>query len=154
MNILIKLTCLIGLVIAPILGNGTSATPELKEVKCTMEMTTSCSEDMGKCDMSKCEKMTKEECAKMCDSLKCNPEQKQMCLSHYDAKGKFIASTYTEEEEKSCCAKDKGDSPEAIEKGTNHVSATITKTINGKKVTEKIEGTYNEVKAKMVDAMK
>ncbi len=152
MNILIKLTCLIGLVIAPILGNGTSVTPELKEVKCTMEMTTSCSEDMGNCDMSKCATMTKDECAKMCDSLKCSPEQKQMCLSHYDAKGKFIAST-CKEEGKSCCVKDKGDSPEAIEKGTNHVSATITKTINGKKVTEKIEGTYNEVKAKM-DAMK
>jgi K(+)-stimulated pyrophosphate-energized sodium pump len=152
MNILIKLTCLIGLVIAPILGNGTSVTPELKEVKCTMEMTTSCSEDMGNCDMSKCATMTKDECAKMCDSLKCSPEQKQMCLSHYDAEGKFIAST-CKDERKSCCIKDKGDSPEAIEKGTNHVSAKITKTINGKKVTEKIEGTYNEVKAKM-DAMK
>ena len=46
---------------------------------------------MGKCDMSKCAKMTKEECAKMCDSLKCSPEQKEMCLSHYDADGKFVA---------------------------------------------------------------
>jgi K(+)-stimulated pyrophosphate-energized sodium pump len=58
MNILIKLTCLIGLVIAPILGNGTA--PEAKEMKCVIKMSTECSEDMGKCDMSKCADMTKD----------------------------------------------------------------------------------------------
>jgi K(+)-stimulated pyrophosphate-energized sodium pump len=152
MNILIKLTCLIGLVIAPILGNGTA--PQAKEVKCTIEMKSTCSEDMGGCDMDKCATMTKDECAKMCDSLKCTPEQKEKCLSNYDANGKFVAPACKEGEGKSCCAKEgKGDSPEAIEKGTNHVTATITKTVDGKKVTETIEGSYNEVKAKM-DAMK
>jgi K(+)-stimulated pyrophosphate-energized sodium pump len=152
MNILIKLTCLIGLVIAPILGNGTA--PEGKEVKCTIEMKSTCTEDMGGCDMDKCATMTKDECAKMCDSLKCTPEQKEKCLSNYDANGKFVAPACKEGEGKSCCAKEaKGDSPEAIEKGTNHVTATITKTVDGKKVTETIEGSYNEVKAKM-DAMK
>jgi K(+)-stimulated pyrophosphate-energized sodium pump len=98
MNILIKLTCLIGLVIAPILGEGSTTH---KEMTCTVEMK-SCEEGemMGNCDMSKCATMTKDECAKMCDSLKCTPEQKEMCLSHYDANGKFIAK-----EEKACCAK-------------------------------------------------
>ena len=47
----------------------------------------------------------------------------------------------------------KGASVEEVNNGTNHVKATITKTVNGKAVTETIEGTYNEVKAKM-DALK
>jgi hypothetical protein len=53
MNILIKLTCLIGLTIAPILGNGVS---QHKEMKYSMEMMESCHGEgmtMGKCDMSK-----------------------------------------------------------------------------------------------------
>jgi K(+)-stimulated pyrophosphate-energized sodium pump len=109
---------------------------------------------MGKCDMSKCKDMTKEECAAMCDSLKCTPEQKKACLSHYGANRKFVAPKEGKGDmKKDCCAKDKGDSPEAIEKGTNHVTATITKTVDGKKVTKTIEGSYDEVKAKM-DAMK
>jgi len=151
MNILIKLTCLIGLVIAPILGSGVAK--EGKEMKCTVDVKMECKGDMiGKCDMSKCATMTKEQCAAMCDSLKCTPEQKEACLSHYDANGKFVAPKECKEEAgKSCCAK--GSSMEELEKGTNHVSATITKTVDGKKVTETIEGTYNEVKAKM-DAMK
>jgi K(+)-stimulated pyrophosphate-energized sodium pump len=150
MNILIKLTCLIGLVIAPILGNSVT---QKKEMKCTMDVKMECKGDMmGKCDMSKCATMTKEQCAAMCDSLKCTPEQKEACLSHYDADGKFVAPKACKEEAgKSCCAKES--SMEELEKGTNHVSATITKTVDGKKVTETIEGTYNEVKAKM-DAMK
>ncbi len=153
MNILIKLTCLIGLVIAPILGNGTA--PEGKEMKCTIEMKSSCSEEEmnGNCDMSKCATMTKDECAAMCDSLKCTPEQKEKCLSHYDANGKFVAPTCKEGEGKSCCDKEKVDSMEDLEKGNNHVTATITKTVDGKKVSETIEGTYNEVKSKL-DAMK
>ena len=99
MNILIKLTCLIGLVIAPILGNGVS---ENKMKSCSMmEMNASCckAEEMmiGKCDMSKCATMTKEECAAMCDSLGCTAAQKEMCMSHFDAEGKFMSC------EKSCC---------------------------------------------------
>lgn len=72
MNILIKLTCLIGLVIAPILGNGTQSegkaaccTGEKTEMKCT-------DSQMGKCDMSKCATMTKDECAAMCDKNGCS----------------------------------------------------------------------------------
>jgi K(+)-stimulated pyrophosphate-energized sodium pump len=99
MNILIKLTCLIGLVIAPILGNESSknAIPQCalpaKEMKCDMKA-------MG-CDMTKCATMTKEECAKMCDDKECSPEQKEMCMSHYDADGKFVAPTNA----KACCGK-------------------------------------------------
>jgi K(+)-stimulated pyrophosphate-energized sodium pump len=63
MNILIKLSCLIGLVIAPILGSHTEGA-ENKEVKIEMV-----SGMMGKCDPAKMATMTKEECAKMCDEM-------------------------------------------------------------------------------------
>ncbi len=57
MNILIKLTCLIGLVIAPILGNGTHTISEKAACCASTEMCTS---------------MSKEEClAKGCDSKTC-----------------------------------------------------------------------------------
>ncbi|MES2798795.1 MAG: sodium-translocating pyrophosphatase [Bacteroidota bacterium] len=118
MNILIKLTCLIGLVIAPILGSGHEGGKDAHgecaaKSECCQEMK-SCHGDMkacgphmdgktmiGKCDMSKCATMTKDECAKMCDSLKCTPEEKEMCLAHYDANGKFIGGGH--HAEKSCC---------------------------------------------------
>jgi K(+)-stimulated pyrophosphate-energized sodium pump len=110
MNILIKLTCLVGLVIAPLLGNGHG--DSAKDAACGMDKChgkMECSKDMkdchgnmdacdphhkgdymiGKCDMRKCAKMTKDECAAMCDSLKCTPEEKAMCLAHYDENGKF-----------------------------------------------------------------
>jgi K(+)-stimulated pyrophosphate-energized sodium pump len=124
MNILIKLTCLVGLVIAPILGDGHGA-EEAKGDGCNkMEQChgkKECKGDMaschgamktcnphmngetmiGKCDMAKCATMTKDECAKMCDSLNCTPEEKAMCMSHFGPDGKFIGG-----EMKACC-KDK-----------------------------------------------
>jgi len=151
MNILIKLTCLIGLVIAPILGAGNEG--GTKEMECTMEME---SKDMGKCDMSKCKDMTKEECAAMCDSLKCTPEQKEACLSHYDADGKFVA-----EKKDDCCAKKDAMAPSAAEKNVKVVitntngkaKATVTTTVGGTSTSETFEGTEAEVKAK-VEALK
>ncbi len=97
MNILIKLTCLIGLVIAPILGSESHSEGKMTKVK--MEI-----KSMGmnvNCDMSKCATMTKEECAKMCDEKGCTPEQREVCMSQYDANGKYI----TPKVEKACCAK-------------------------------------------------
>jgi len=152
MNILIKLTCLIGLVIAPILGNGSAS--EEKVMKCTMEMKSSCTEGemMGKCDMSKCATMTKDECAAMCDSLQCTPEQKEMCLSHYDANGKFVAV----EGEKACCAKktagEKNIKVEIIN-ADGKAKATVTTSEGAKENTQVFEGSLEEVKAK-VEALK
>ncbi|MEO5776846.1 MAG: sodium/proton-translocating pyrophosphatase, partial [Flavobacterium sp.] len=155
MNILIKLTCLIGLVIAPILGAGNEG--GAKEMKCTIDMKMECKEDMGKCDMSKCKDMTKEECAAMCDSLKCSPEQKEACLSHYDADGKFIA-----EKKDDCCAK-KGEGAMAptaekivkvvITNTNGKAKATVTTTVGGTSSTETFEGSEAEVKTK-VEALK
>ena len=105
MNILIKLTCLIGLVIAPILGDGThgvDASAAHMNGKCSTEA--SCHGDKkacatkGKCDATMMASMTKEECAKMCDEKGCSAEEKAACLSNFDATGKFVGS------DKGCCA--------------------------------------------------
>ena len=146
MNILIKLTCLIGLVIAPILGNGTHETSEKPApMECAATM-------MGKCDMSKCASITKDECAKMCDDNGCTPEQKEMCLSHYDANGKFIAT----EEKKGCCAKKATTEKNTKVEITNtdgKAKATVTTSENGAAQTQVFEESLEEVKAK-VEALK
>jgi len=145
MNILIKLTCLIGLVIAPILGNGSATEGQM--MNSTMEMRSGGM--MGNCDMSKCATMTKDECAKMCDDNGCSPEQKEMCMSHYDANGKFIASTTG----KACCATkvttDKNVKVEIIKTEDGKANATVITSENGNVDTQVFEGSLEEVKAKV-----
>ena len=105
MNILIKLTCLIGLVIAPILGNGHGEESNVK----TGAATECCTDDKEKdaccdtegeakknvtasakmCDMSECSKMTKEECSAMCADKGCSEEETAACLSKYDEEGNW-----------------------------------------------------------------
>jgi hypothetical protein len=102
---------LIGLVIAPILGNGHSA----DKIECPAKM--ECSADMkvchphaagqtkiGKCDMTECAKMTKDECAKMCDDKGCTKKEKEMCLAHFGADGKFIGKSECKMDKKECCS--------------------------------------------------
>ena len=128
MNILIKLTCLVGLVIAPILGNGSAASAEKdhcdktrtechgKKKECQSE-SGMCKSGMqsgkcegtckagaqmiGKCNMSECSKLTKDECAKMCDEKGCTPAEKKACLAHFDENGKWIGGKM----KKDCCKK-------------------------------------------------
>lgn len=142
MNILIKLTCLIGLVIAPILGNGSA--PEGKDACCAGEKTEmTCSEgEMEGCDMSKCATMTKDECAAMCDEKGCSAEQKEKCMSLYDENGKFKGEVKQEVSTKV-----------VMENKDGKAKATVTKSVNGISTSEVIEGTEAEVKAK-VDALK
>ena len=114
MNILIKLTCLVGLVIAPILGDGHGDKKEANAAKCEMSCSgqeaschganAQCQEgNMNtKCDMSECSKMSKEECAKMCDAKGCSAEEKAMCMAHYDENGKWIGKA---NEKGACCDK-------------------------------------------------
>jgi K(+)-stimulated pyrophosphate-energized sodium pump len=143
MNILIKLTCLIGLVIAPILGNGAHQEPVcgsqgMPEMTCEMP-------ESG-CDLSKCATMTKDECAAMCDSLKCSPEQKEMCLSRYDANGKFVAPAKGD----ACCAKTTTEIKKVIIKNVDGAAeGTVTTVKNGKKEVTKVSGTLEQVKAKV-----
>ena len=115
-------------------------------MKCTIEMKSSCSEDMGKCDMDKC--------AAMCNSLKCSPEQKEKCLSHYDANGKFVAPACKEGEGKSCCAdKDEKNIKVEMTNENGKAKATVTTTEKGNVNTQTFEGSLEEVKAK-VEALK
>lgn len=154
MNILIKLTCLIGLVIAPILGNGSSTIDGNGSRNGMMQSKSMMGKGgkmMGNFDMSKCATMTKDECAKMCDEMGCSPADKEMCLSQYDANGKFMASGG-----KFCCAKKSEVSKQmTIEKTKENgkVKATVTTTVNGKVVVQNFEGTDAEVQAK-IDALK
>jgi K(+)-stimulated pyrophosphate-energized sodium pump len=93
--------------------------------------------------------MTKDQCAKMCDSLKCTPEQKEACLSHYDANGKFVATTGKEGEGKSCCAKDEKNVKVEMTNENGKAKATVTTTEKGKASTQTFEGSLEEVKAKL-----
>jgi K(+)-stimulated pyrophosphate-energized sodium pump len=77
MNILIKLMSIVSLVIAPhIAGIGNSS----------MENTAGCEikKECCKagCDMNKVMTLTPEACATYCDSMKCTPEEKAICLKH------------------------------------------------------------------------
>jgi len=152
MNILIKLTCLIGLVMAPILGNGHSEGTQ-KAACCAMEM-----KHETKCDMAKVSMMTKDECAKMCDEMGCSADEKAMCMAHFDETGKFKKV----EGCKMACCNESGmqvSKQISVEKSSvdGKVTATvkITTTKNGKSVEDAhvFEGTDAEVQAK-IDALK
>lgn len=79
MNILIKLMSIVSLVIAPYIampgGNADECKMGMNSECCKMKMET-------KCDMDKCMHMSKEQCAAYCDSMKCSPEEKAMCMEH------------------------------------------------------------------------
>jgi K(+)-stimulated pyrophosphate-energized sodium pump len=137
MNILIKLTCLIGLVIAPILGNGTHSDAAMasccaKSEKCAIMSKEECAK-MGCTDMTECKSMSKEECVeKGCTSKTCkfmNPGTTEMIKEV----SKEVRIEKTSENGK--------------------VTATVTTNINGTTNSQTFEGTEEEVKAK-IDALK
>lgn len=123
MNILIKLTCLVGLVIAPIMGDGhggdhNEAAVCTKKTECCAEKKEDCKKactaNIGKCDLSKCASMTKEECAAMCDANGCTAEEKAACMAMYGEDGKFKGC------EKECTKKDEGDGHDDHHGGHDH----------------------------------
>jgi K(+)-stimulated pyrophosphate-energized sodium pump len=92
MNILIKLMSIVSLVIAPYIAQP-STEMEGMDACCEQKKEAACCEkgsNMGKCDMSLCATMTKDECAAYCDKMGCSAEEKEHCMSMYDADGKFI----------------------------------------------------------------
>ncbi len=110
MNILIKLMSIVSLVIAPFIAGKTfGERPNHGQGAAYVEMHDDCEKEMmGKCDMSKCATLTKEQCAAMCDSMGCNSTEKAACMGMYDADGKFIGKG-----EKDCCKdKEKAKAPE------------------------------------------
>ena len=163
MNILIKLTCLIGLVIAPILGSGhvdsavasccveTEKCASMSKEECEAKgcTNTTCEHNTAaitskKCDMSKCATLTKEECAAMCDKNGCSPEDKAKCMAMYGEDGKYIGEV-TKQVSK--------DVRVEITNTNGKAKAIVTTTVNGTSATQTFEGTEAEVKAK-VDALK
>ena len=94
MNILIKLTCLVGLVIAPIIGEKIEAS----EPSCTSnsEMT---------CKMENCPKMSDQQCAKKCESKTCSSEQKANCPMHGNSANNTDNTNDCASNKKSCCKK-------------------------------------------------
>ena len=154
MNILIKLTCLIGLVIAPILG-GHGATTE-KGACCAKTEMMCC--DTGKCDMSKCADMTKEECAKMCEDNGCSEECKEKCMAMYDENGKFIGDAGHVHDENCNHGKQEEIIKMDVKKvkddnGKVKATVAITKKVDGKETTEEkvFEGDDLEVEAKIAE---
>jgi K(+)-stimulated pyrophosphate-energized sodium pump len=104
MNILIKLTSIVSLIIAPYIAVGNSNTTASDDCcKDKTEMTSAHAgcDSNSTCDMSECENMTLDQCMAKCDSLKCSPEERAKCMAMYDENGKFKKSV-----DKACC-KDK-----------------------------------------------
>jgi len=99
MNILIKLTSIVSLIIAPYIAVGGNNTAGAAEKDCCKDKTemTSCEKD-AKCDPMDCSTMTKEECMAKCDSMQCSDEERAACMAQYDENGKFIGG------KKACCS--------------------------------------------------
>ncbi|MGZ4033417.1 MAG: sodium-translocating pyrophosphatase [Bacteroidia bacterium] len=113
MNILIKLMSIVSLVIAPyiaVVSEGGSAEACGMKKECTMGMPAGdCCHKGGvamnpKCDMNRCMSLSKEDCAKYCDSVGCTPEQKAMCVEHAGMGGKSCCK----EGEAKACSGDEG----------------------------------------------
>lgn len=141
MNILIKLTCLIGLVIAPILGEGHATVKT--GANCCAE------KEMHGSHVSKCgdySKMTKEQCAQMCKEMGCSAEETAKCLANYDANGQF-------KYKRTDCFDTTKYNKNSIEVKVSTVNGqtvgTVTKTDNGKTTTQEYKGTEAEVKAQI-----
>ena len=107
MNILIKLMSIVSLVIAPfIAGKSFGERPNQGQGAACVEMQHCEKEMMGKCDMSKCATMTKEQCAAMCDSMGCDSTEKAACMGMYDADGKFIGKGHESCSNEPACKED------------------------------------------------
>ncbi len=107
MNILIKLTSIVSLIIAPYIAGKGSVGANTDNCKghgkghCVEMKSSACCDkgnDASKCDMSKCATMTKEECAKHCDSVGCSADEKEKCMKMYGADGKYKGTS------ENCCS--------------------------------------------------
>ncbi|MBK0370642.1 sodium-translocating pyrophosphatase [Flavobacterium agrisoli] len=143
MNILIKLTCLIGLVIAPILGNGHDS--GMSDLNCCSK-TEMKMHSNNSCCVSNMSTMTKAECEKMCKEKGCSPEETKKCLANFDDEGNYL-------HQKTDCFDvtkyDKKSVRVEVKKENGKTIGTITKSENGKTTTEVFEGTDAEIKAKI-----
>lgn len=81
MNILIKLSCLVGLTLAPLLAGNVDHGGMTGNTNCCSDKTVMACGENGKCDMKACAHMTKEECAAKCEEMGCTAEQKSECVA-------------------------------------------------------------------------
>jgi K(+)-stimulated pyrophosphate-energized sodium pump len=82
----------------------------------------------------------------------CTAAEKEMCLSHYDANGKFVAGDM-----KACCAAKAESVKEVRIETTNNdgkVKSIVTTKTDGKVDTQVYEGTQDEVNAKLDELRK
>jgi K(+)-stimulated pyrophosphate-energized sodium pump len=131
MNILIKLTCLIGLVIAPILGSGHAAGDKKMRACCT--------------EHEKCATMTKEECAeKGCTPGNCTHNHD----ANYEMRHTDSSAVVSQQETQSIQIK-----REVLKDGKEKATVNITSTVDGKesKTVKVLEGTKSEVDAKIAE---
>ena len=139
MNILIKLTCLIGLVIAPILGSGSHSDAN------ATAMASCCSLP------EKCASMSKEECAKMgcAEDMTCSSMSKEECAEKgcMSKSCKFMneSNTVTKEISRKVMIE------KTIENGVT--KAKVTTIDNGTEKVLTFEGTDAEVQTK-IDSLK
>ncbi len=102
MNILIKLTSIVSLIIAPYIAAGSGSNYGKAGDDCCKpktEMHCDSSAAKSKCCTDDCKTMTLEQCMAKCDSMGCDSSERAMCKSQYDKQGKYIGS-----KDKKCCS--------------------------------------------------
>lgn len=104
MNILIKLTSIVSLVIAPYISGRSADIKPVHHGHHHHSAMTHAAKHVGKCSHAEMAKMDKEACAKMCDSLQCSPDEKEACLKHYDASGKYTGNLACCTSADECCS--------------------------------------------------
>lgn len=143
MNILIKLTCLIGLVIAPILGGHGTTTMADGNKKCCTEL---------------CANMTEEECAAKCAEMGCDKENCAESCKHGHDKHNHGANHEDKHVHGPNCNHDTHQEiinmdvkKEKEENGKIRATVIITTKVDGKAITQEkvFEGTELEVDAKI-----
>jgi len=118
MNILIKLTSIVSLIIAPYISG--AAAGECHDMEGCEAKTEQCDSKMA-CGAHKCieEGMTADQCKAKCEAMGCSEEEMAACMSHFDSTGAMIPCTDAckpasncKKDEKDCCKK-KEETPKA-----------------------------------------
>jgi K(+)-stimulated pyrophosphate-energized sodium pump len=97
MNILIKLTSIVSLIIAPYIAVGGNNMAGGEKACCENKTEMVSKAASAESTSMDCSTMTKEECMAKCDSMKCSDEERAVCTAQYDANGKFVGG------KKACC---------------------------------------------------
>ncbi len=97
MNILIKLTSIVSLIIAPYIAVGGNNMAGGEKACCEDKTEMVSKTATAESATMDCSTMTKEECMAKCDSMQCSDEERAVCMAQYDENGKFVGG------KKACC---------------------------------------------------